>query len=311
MSKRLFLGVPKRISISAGLTLVLLLVSNISVNAQLSGNVTLDAVGLEGVSITLTGGTYTGANPVLTDVDGNYLFNGTFQNGNRTWTITPSLAGYTFDPVQRTFTQNLSNTSLAGQNFTATVAVGAASAATSLITADPLSIVANGASTSTITVQLKDANGNNLTIGGDTVTLGTNLGTLSGVATFSGLSIDAVGVGYTLRATSTGLTLIDSNTFNIEAATFYSFATGDWGTPGSWSLSEFSEGFRSATPAFNAAAPALVFSLNNKAAGGGFVGKQGSESEEKEVPVISIMANHSDQLQSVSYFMFTERGNLN
>lgn len=60
----------------------------------------------------------------------------------------------------------------------------------------------------------------------------------------------------------------------------------------------------------NAAAPTLVFSLDKKAAGGGFVGKERLESEKEKVPVISLLANHSDQLQSASYFMFSEGGNL-
>jgi len=57
-------------------------------------------------------------------------------------------------------------------------APGAADPSTSTITADPTSIPANGTSNSTITVQLKDANGNNLTGGGDTVELFTDLGSL-------------------------------------------------------------------------------------------------------------------------------------
>ena len=57
----------------------------------------------------------------------------------------------------------------------------AASAATSTITASPTSIVADGATTSTVTVQLKDANGNDLVAGGDTVALFTTLGSLGSV----------------------------------------------------------------------------------------------------------------------------------
>jgi uncharacterized protein YjdB len=56
-----------------------------------------------------------------------------------------------------------------------------ASAATSTISASPTSIVANGSSTSTITVQLKDAQGNNVTAGGDAVVLNTSAGSLSAV----------------------------------------------------------------------------------------------------------------------------------
>jgi hypothetical protein len=52
---------------------------------------------------------------------------------------------------------------------------------TSTITAAPTSIVSDGSSTSTITVQLKDADGYNITTGGDTVALFTTAGTLSAV----------------------------------------------------------------------------------------------------------------------------------
>jgi hypothetical protein len=78
------------------------------------------------------------------------------------------------------------------------------------------------------TVQILDA-ADNLTpsTASVTVAMGTNPsgGTLSGtttvvaaggVATFSGLSIDKVGTGYTLAVTSSGLTGITSSTFNIS-----------------------------------------------------------------------------------------------
>ena len=58
---------------------------------------------------------------------------------------------------------------------------GPADATTSTITAAPTSIVADGTSTSTITVLLKDASGTSLTDGGDTVALSTTGGTLSAV----------------------------------------------------------------------------------------------------------------------------------
>lgn len=54
-------------------------------------------------------------------------------------------------------------------------------ALTSTISAAPSSIAANGSSTSTVTVQLKDVNGNNISTGGHTVTLSTTAGTLSSV----------------------------------------------------------------------------------------------------------------------------------
>ena len=58
---------------------------------------------------------------------------------------------------------------------------GAADPATSTITASPTSITADGVTTSTITVQLKDANSNDLTAGGDAVVLSTDLGSLGSV----------------------------------------------------------------------------------------------------------------------------------
>ena len=68
-----------------------------------------------------------------------------------------------------------------GNPTSVTLTPGAASAAHATITAGPASIVANGASTSTITVHAKDVNDNNLTSGGATVTLATSRGSLSAV----------------------------------------------------------------------------------------------------------------------------------
>jgi len=89
-----------------------------------------------------------------------------------------------------------------------------ASSATSLITAVPTSITADGTSTSTIMVQLRDGNGNNLTNGGDTVTLVTTLGTLGGV-TDNG---DGTYTSILTVATSSG-TAIVTGTVNGQAIT--------------------------------------------------------------------------------------------
>ena len=61
------------------------------------------------------------------------------------------------------------------------VAPGDADATISTITASPTSITADGTSESTVTVQLKDKNGTNLTSGGDGVALNTDLGTIGAV----------------------------------------------------------------------------------------------------------------------------------
>ena len=81
----------------------------------------------------------------------------------------------------------------------------------------PTTTTAGSAITPAVTVAVEDANGNvetgdgsttiGLTIGtnpgGGTLTGGTAVAVVAGVATFSGLSIDKVGTGYTLTASST------------------------------------------------------------------------------------------------------------
>ena len=98
-----------------------------------------------------------------------------------------------------TITGTLNGSAIA-DNATVNFTAGVASTTTSLLTASPTSITADGSSTSTITVQLKFANGNNLTSGGDTVLLSTNLGTLSpvtdnGNGTYSAILTSSVIVG--------------------------------------------------------------------------------------------------------------------
>ncbi len=66
--------------------------------------------------------------------------------------------------------------------------------------------------TGTITVAI----GHDASVLGNAVLSGTlSVTAVNGVALFSDLSIDQVGVGYTLRATATGLTSAESTPFNI------------------------------------------------------------------------------------------------
>ena len=93
----------------------------------------------------------------------------------------------------------------------------------------PSSTGAGSPITPAVTVQILDANGNlTSSTASVTVAIGTNPagGTLSGtltkaavngVATFSNLSLDKPGTGYTLTAASTGLTGATSSPFNITA----------------------------------------------------------------------------------------------
>ncbi len=92
----------------------------------------------------------------------------------------------------------------------------------------PTNTVAGASISPAVTVQVEDANGNVVTASTASITVaiganpggGTLSGTktvnaVSGVATFSGLSIDKTGTGYTLTAASTGLTGATSSSFNI------------------------------------------------------------------------------------------------
>ena len=68
-----------------------------------------------------------------------------------------------------------------GDTATVNFIIGAASSVESTISANPLQIDSDGSSTSTITVQLKDSNGNNITSGGDTVVITSSLGSVGSV----------------------------------------------------------------------------------------------------------------------------------
>jgi hypothetical protein len=94
----------------------------------------------------------------------------------------------------------------------------------------PSRVVAGAAITPAVQVEIRDQFGARLTTATNSVTLtiGTNPGggslsgpttltAVNGVATFSGLSIDHVGSGYTLAATSAGLTGATSAAFDVTA----------------------------------------------------------------------------------------------
>lgn len=80
-----------------------------------------------------------------------------------------------------TITATNTSGSETGNSNTFDVTPGAASATTTTISVSPTVILNDGFSTSTITVQLKDGEGNNRTIGGETVVLSTTDGSLSSV----------------------------------------------------------------------------------------------------------------------------------
>lgn len=111
--------------------------------------------------------------------------------------------------------------------------IGSGSATQLLVTVQPHSAVAGATITPAVQVTALDAGGNPATsfvsnvsvaITAGTGTPGASLGgtrsvaAIAGVATFSTLSVNLSGTGYTLTATSSGLTPAISSAFNIAAA---------------------------------------------------------------------------------------------
>ena len=80
---------------------------------SLSGTITYNSAGLSGVTVSTTGASAT------TDASGNYTLSGLV---NGTYTVTPSMSGYTFSPASQSVT--ISGASVTGKNFTAAVATG-------------------------------------------------------------------------------------------------------------------------------------------------------------------------------------------
>jgi adhesin/invasin len=120
----------------------------------------------------------------LTSSAGTVLLNttagtlgGVTDNGNGSYTATLTSSTVT---GSATISGTIAGNAI-GHTATVTFTPGPVSAAKTTISASPTSITANGTSTSTITVDAKDANGNNLTSSGGTVVLHTTLGTLSAV----------------------------------------------------------------------------------------------------------------------------------
>ncbi len=103
------------------------------------------------------------------------------------------------------------NGGLISSSVTVTFAAGIASAVTSEMMASSLSIVADGVSTSTINIQLKDSNGNGLDIGGDSVVMNTTAGSLSAVTDNQNGSYTATLTSATSVATANVSAILNGN----------------------------------------------------------------------------------------------------
>jgi hypothetical protein len=126
------------------------------------------------------------------------------------------------DTPTATATQTATSTSTPTATATPTSTPTLPNPGTSLVSAAPASIPNDGATSSTITVQLRDSQLNDITSGGDTVTLFTDLGILSGVTdngdgTYTAtLTSDTTGLA-TISGTVNGYWLVDTDEVTVTA----------------------------------------------------------------------------------------------
>ncbi|MDH5768705.1 MAG: carboxypeptidase regulatory-like domain-containing protein, partial [Nitrospirota bacterium] len=143
---------------------------------SISGTVTTTGGSpIGGVTISLTG---TSAATTATDASGNYTFTG-LSNGS--YIVTPSMAGYTFNPLSRNVTINFGN--VTGQDFTGTTATRISSISGTVTTS-------GGSPIAGVTITLTGA------ASGTTTTNGAGQYSLGGVANGSYIITPSMG-GYT------------------------------------------------------------------------------------------------------------------
>ena len=183
------------------------------------------------VTITADGAETSTVTVQLVDVNGNLLtvggdavvistdlgsVTGTSDNGDGTYTAT----------LTSTTTGAASLTATVGgagivDNATVTLNPGPPSTATSQVTPSPTAITSDGLTSSTITVQLQDANSNNLTVGGDAVVISTDVGSVTatndnGDGTYTATLTSTSPGTATLTATLGGVGIADNATVTIN-----------------------------------------------------------------------------------------------
>jgi len=181
------------------------------------------------------------ANVVMSGLPGNPVTNvqGVYTaTVNYGWsgTVTPTLSGYSFNPAYYNYLNVTSD--ISGQNYSFL-----GPPANLSFIQPPTDAMAGAVITPPVQVAIMDAFGsivttatNNVAISLDSNPAGGNLsGTLSkaaleGIATFDDLSIDKIGAGYSLKATSEGLTGAYSMPFNITAGALDHFDFNTIGT---------------------------------------------------------------------------------
>ena len=176
--------------------------------------------------------------------------------------VTASTSG---NYVNTTGTVTAGNVSVPGNSATATLTIYGAPTQLAFGTG-PSNTSVGSVITPAVTVQVEDAGGNVITNSSASITIaignegtgpgnGSLSGTLtiaasSGIATFSSLVINRIGTGYTLVASSTGLTSATSSAFNItQPADNY---TEPFNTSHGWTYTQVSCSGGTCTPATGA-----------------------------------------------------------
>ena len=176
----------------------------IQANGLSASNITVQLKDQDGRNITNGGDTV-----ILNTTIGNLRNIIDNNNGTYSSVLTSTVSG------DALITGNLNGSAMTN-NVTVSIEVGEASGATSTITAIPNKIEADGISTSNITVQLKDEFGNNLTEGGDNVTLSTDLGSLSSVTDNNNGTYSAIYTSTTVTGIATISGIVNTNTIQNE-----------------------------------------------------------------------------------------------
>jgi hypothetical protein len=176
-----------------------------SITYSISGTVaTAASSGITGVTISLTG---TGTTTAQTDISGNYTYAGA---ANGSYTLTPSLTGYSFSPLNRIITVNGAN--LPSQNFTGTPTVVSYTVSTTVSSGNGAlnptsrSIINGGTTTFTTTpgsgYQITSVTGCNGNLSGSTYTTGAITNACTVTASFSIIPV----VTATIQLPKTGQT---------------------------------------------------------------------------------------------------------
>jgi hypothetical protein len=157
--------------------------------------------------------------------------NATGASASATATLTTKFASVGVQTISATFTSGDTNYTGSASSGTgnATVTVTAAGTPVKLaFTVQPSNVTTGASIAPAVQVTVEDSSGNIVSTATNAITIaiqtnpsgGTLSGTktvnaVNGVATFSNLSINNAGVGYTLTASATGLTPATSNPFNV------------------------------------------------------------------------------------------------